>query len=110
MSSFSSVWLRAVLVGVLMAEHAAAAEACALGAGEGPRERAKAEYGSGLTAFGEKRYREAIDHLTCANELVPSAELAYNIAVTTRWTTRPRRCAGTESTGGKGALTPIRRR
>ena len=70
-----------MLVGVLMAQHAAADD-CALGDGESPRERAKAEYGAGLTAFQTKRYREAIDHLTCANELVPSAELAYNIAVT----------------------------
>ena len=81
MSSFSSGCARAVLIGVLVTRHAAA-EACAPGPAETPRVRAKAEYGLGLTAFEQKSYREAIDHLTCANQLVPSAELAYNIAVT----------------------------
>jgi len=82
MSSFSSWLWRGALAGVLVVRHAGAAEGCAAAPGENPRERAKAEYGSGLTAYEEKRYRDAIDHLTCANELVPSADLAYNIAVT----------------------------
>lgn len=76
-------WLSSTaLVGVLVVRPVAAQESCAPAPGESVRERAKAEYGSGLAAYQEQRYREAIDHLTCASALVPSAELAYNIAVT----------------------------
>jgi hypothetical protein len=82
MRSFPGWLLRAALLGVLMVRHAAAQEGCALGPGESARERAKAEYVSGLAAYEEQRYREALDRLTCASTLVPSAELAYNIAVT----------------------------
>jgi tetratricopeptide (TPR) repeat protein len=82
MRSFSSRLSSAALFGVLVARHAAAQEGCAPGPGESAREHAKAEYGSGLAAYEEQHYREAIDHLTCANTLVPSAELAFNIAVT----------------------------
>jgi tetratricopeptide (TPR) repeat protein len=67
---------------VLLARHAEAEPGCATGPGESPRDRAKAEYGAGLAAYEQRSYREAIDHLLCANTLVASAELAYNIAVT----------------------------
>jgi hypothetical protein len=81
MSSFS--WfLRAALIGLLLVRHAAAEGSCTPAPGQSARERAKAEYGAGLSAYEQQRYREALDHLTCANALVPSAELAYNIAVT----------------------------
>jgi tetratricopeptide (TPR) repeat protein len=82
MSSIPSWFLRAAVLGVLAAPHAVAAEECVPGPGESPRDRAKAEYGAGLAAYQEGRLREAIDHLTCANQLVASADLAYNIAVT----------------------------
>jgi hypothetical protein len=72
----------AAVVGLLVVQHAAAEEGCAPASGQSARERAKAEYGAGLSAYEEQRYREALDHLTCANVLLPSAELAYNIAVT----------------------------
>jgi hypothetical protein len=97
----------AALIGVLFAGHAGADEGCALGPAESARERAKGEYASGRAAYEGQRYREAIDHLLCANRVVPSAELAYNIAVTyetmgdaasaLRWYRDYRRQGGTDA-------------
>ena len=48
----------------------------------GARELAKAHYSAGISAYQERRYREAIDELSCANQLLESHAFSYNIAVT----------------------------
>jgi hypothetical protein len=48
----------------------------------GARELAKAHYRAGISAYQEHRYREAIDELSCANQLLRSPAFSYNIAVT----------------------------
>src|SRR6185295_15125674 len=48
----------------------------------GARELAKAHYETGTAAYEEHRYREAIDELSCANQLLKSPAFSYNIAVT----------------------------
>src|SRR6185369_15481805 len=66
----------------LFSTHARAASACESEAVAGARELAKAHYSAGISAYQEHRYREAIDELSCANQLLKNPAFSYNIAVT----------------------------
>lgn len=82
MRSHPSLSWRLLLTAALLAPNAPAEAVCERGAAGSERESAKARYQAGLRAYDAKRYSEAIDHLTCANQLLPSPAFAYNIAVT----------------------------
>lgn len=96
-----------VLAATLLAPRAQANSSCERGEPGTERERAKEQYRAGLSAFDAKRYSEAIDHLTCANQLLPNPAFAYNIAITyeamgdvptaLRWYREHRRQAGEDA-------------
>jgi hypothetical protein len=65
----------------LLAPNARASSACESEAGASAREQAKAHYSAGISAYQEQHYREAIDELSCANQLLKDAAFSYNIAV-----------------------------
>ena len=102
--SIVSQW---VVAAVLLAPSTRAASACDDGSGGTARDRAKAHYEAGVAAYHDKHYSEAIDHLSCANQLLDSPAFAYNIAVTyeamgdvataLRWYREHRRKAGAEA-------------
>jgi len=98
---------RLILAAALVSLQVRAELACEPGETGTQRESAKAHYRAGLAAYDAKRYSEAIDHLTCANQLLPNPAFAYNIAVTyeamrdvptaLRWYREHRRQAGEEA-------------
>ncbi len=93
-----------VLAAALLTPRSHANSACERGEPGTERESARTHYRAGLGAFDAKRYREAVDHLTCANQLLPNPAYAYNIAITyeamgdvptaLRWYREHRRQAG----------------
>jgi hypothetical protein len=72
----------ALACSVSSATGARAANPCESEGAAGARELAKAHYKTGISAYQEHRYREAIDELSCANQLLKSPAFSYNIAVT----------------------------
>jgi hypothetical protein len=58
------------------------ASACESEGTAGARELAKTHYRAGIAAYEGHQYREAIDELSCANQLLKSPAFSYNIAVT----------------------------
>jgi hypothetical protein len=61
---------------------ARAARACESEGVADARDLAKAHYNAGISAYQQHRYREAIDELSCANQLLRNPAFSYNIAVT----------------------------
>ncbi len=102
-----SLLSRLVVVATLAAPQTWASAACESNGSGTARERAKAHFQAGLAAYDAKRYSEAVDHLSCANQLLPNPAFTYNIAVTyeamgdvptaLRWFREHRRLAGADA-------------
>ncbi|MEO8177212.1 MAG: PEGA domain-containing protein [Deltaproteobacteria bacterium] len=82
MRSYHQFALGLGLASGLFGPSAGAASVCESERVAGARELAKAHYSAGISAYQERRYRDAIDELSCANQLLKSHAFSYNIAVT----------------------------
>jgi len=81
MRSHPSLLPWVALAAVLLAPGTSAGAGCDDDGGT-PRDRARAHFQAGISAYDAKRYSEAVDHLTCADQVLPNPAFAYNIAVT----------------------------